>query len=159
MGTLPKHPNTGWWTSGWLDLVLRFMLGGLFVLASIHKIADPAAFAKIVYGYDLFPTAAINLIAIILPFIELTAGLSLIAGIYPRAASVILSTLLVAFILAIGINAIRGHVFDCGCFATGEAAFWQNSPALMLMRNGLLLLVAWSTAVFPGRRVALLRFD
>ena len=90
MDTLSQHPDAGWWANGWVDLALRWLLGGLFVLASAHKIMDPAAFAKIIFGYDLFPAAAINLIAIILPYIELTAGLALITGVYPRAAAVIL---------------------------------------------------------------------
>ena len=152
-----NHNKSGWLTNVWVDLVLRFLLGGLFVLASIHKIMDPAAFAKIVYGYDLFPAAAINLIAILLPFIELTAGTALLAGIYPRAAAAILSTLLLAFILIIGINVLRGHVFDCGCFSTGEARFWANSPGWMLVRNGFLLLMGWSVAHFRGNRLALMR--
>ena len=153
-------PNSGDWRSnGWLDLALRWLLGGLFVLASAHKITDPAGFAKILFGYDLFPAAAINLIAIILPYIELTAGLALIIGFYPRAAAVILSGLLLAFILAIAINAARGHVFDCGCFSSGEAALWQNSPGWMLGRNALLLLMGWSIAVFRGRRKILVRAD
>ena len=153
-------PNSGDWRSnGWLDLTLRWLLGGLFVLASAHKIMDPAGFAKIIYGYGLFPSAAINLIAIILPYVELTAGLALIVGFYPRAAAVILSCLLLAFILAIAINAARGHVFDCGCFSSDEAALWQGSPGWMLGRNALLLLMGWSIAVFRGRRKILVRAD
>ena len=95
MDTLSRHPDTGWRANGWVDLVLRWLLGGLFVLASAHKIMDPAAFAKIIYGYDLFPAVAINLIAIILPYIELTAGsgtdcrgLSPGRGRYPQRASI-----------------------------------------------------------------------
>ena len=157
MGTLSRHPDTGWRANGWLDLALRWLLGGLFVLASAHKIMDPAAFAKIIYGYDLFPAAAINLIAIILPYIELTAGLALIIGVYPRAAAVILSGLLLGFILAISINAFRGHVFDCGCFASGENALWRSTPAWLLGRNGILLLMGWSISVFRGQRRVLVR--
>jgi putative oxidoreductase len=157
MDTLWTGSSAGWRANGWVDLWLRWLLGGLFVMASAHKIMDPAAFAKIVYGYDLFPAAAINLIAIIVPFIELTAGLALMIGLYPRAAAVILSGLLLAFILVIGINALRGHVFDCGCFSSGEAALWQNSPGWMLGRNLLLLLIGWRVAVFRGSRRILAR--
>lgn len=157
MATLLKPHKLLRPTHGWLDLVLRWVLGGLFILASAHKIADPAAFAKIVYGYDLFPAASINLIAILLPYIELTAGLALVAGVYPRAASVILSGLLVGFILVIGINAARGHVFDCGCFSVGEDALWQSSPGWLLTRNVLLLVVGVSIVAFRGRRKVLLR--
>ena len=155
MDTRLKNSEKGWQSNVWFDLVLRWLLGCLFVYASFHKIMDPAGFAKIIYGYDLFPAASINLIAIVLPYIELTAGLALILGIYPRAAAVILSGLLVAFILAISINAIRGHEFDCGCFSSGEAALWQSTPTWLLTRNGILLLFGWAIMTFPGRRIAL----
>ena len=53
------------WNNGWIDLWLRLFLGGLFIYASYHKILDPAAFAKNIYSYYLFPAASINLIAIV----------------------------------------------------------------------------------------------
>lgn len=157
MATLSNPNKMPWPSNGWLDLCFRWLLGGLFILASAHKIMDPAAFAKIVYGYDLFPAATINLIAILLPYIELTAGLALVTGVYPRAAAVILSGLLLGFILVIGINAARGHAFDCGCFASGEAALWEQSPGWMLARNTFLLIVGGGIAAFRGTRKVLIR--
>ena len=39
----------------WFELVVRWFLGTIFLYASIHKIASPEQFAKIIYGYYLFP--------------------------------------------------------------------------------------------------------
>ncbi|MBW1812821.1 MAG: DoxX family membrane protein [Deltaproteobacteria bacterium] len=103
--------------NNWAELVLRWVIGIIFVYASIHKIADPAAFAKIIYGYYLFPYLSINLIAIILPFLEFYSGIFLLLGIYPRSATAIIIGLLFGFITAISINLLRGHEFDCGCFS------------------------------------------
>jgi putative oxidoreductase len=103
--------------NSWLELAARWILGLTFIYASYNKILFPADFAKIIYGYDLFPIALINLIAIILPFLELVAALALITGVYPRSAVLIVNVLLVAFIILLSINLIRGHEFDCGCFA------------------------------------------
>ena len=103
--------------SSWVELVARWFLGATFIYASYSKILAPAVFAKIIYGYDLFPAIFINLFAITLPFIELIAGLALIIGVYPRSAALIINTLLLAFIISLSINIIRGHEFDCGCFA------------------------------------------
>jgi len=103
--------------NSWLELAARWILGLTFIYASYNKIIFPADFAKIIYGYDLFPNALINLIAIILPFLELVAALALITGVYPRSAVLIVNVLLVAFIILLSINLIRGHEFDCGCFA------------------------------------------
>ena len=112
----------------WLELAARWILGLTFIYASYNKILFPADFAKIIYGYDLFPHALINLIAIILPFLELVAALALILGVYPRSAVSIVNVLLVTFIVLLSINLIRGHEFDCGCFAvdnSGSAAATQ----------------------------------
>lgn len=102
--------------NGWLELAARWIIGLTFLYASYHKILFPAEFAKIIYGYDLFPNALINLIAIILPFVELVTALALILGVYPRSAVLIVNALLVAFIVLLSVNLIRGHEFNCGCF-------------------------------------------
>ena len=104
-------------TNPWIELAARLCLGLVFVYASIHKIIDPGSFARIIYGYGLFPAWSINLTAIILPYVELTAGLCLIVGIVPRSAAVLVEILLLAFIVAIVVNLARGHEFDCGCFS------------------------------------------
>ncbi|MBT8365243.1 MAG: DoxX family membrane protein [Deltaproteobacteria bacterium] len=103
--------------NSWLELASRWILGLTFIYASYNKILFPADFAKIIYGYNLFPATLINLIAIILPFLELVVALALIFGIYPRSAVLIVNALLVAFIILLSINLIRGHEFNCGCFA------------------------------------------
>ena len=100
-------------TNSWIELAARWILGLTFIYASFHKIISPADFAKIVYGYALFPEALINLIAIMIPFLELIAGLALIIGFYPRSAAIIINGLLVAFIVVLSINLVRGHEFDC----------------------------------------------
>lgn len=107
--------------NSWLELAARWILGLTFIYASYSKILLPADFAKIIYGYDLFPHALINLVAIILPFLELVAALALILGVYPRSAVTIVNALLVAFIILLSINLIRGHEFDCGCFTAQKS--------------------------------------
>jgi len=116
--------------NSWLELAARWILGLTFIYASYNKILFPAEFAKIIYGYDLFPNALINLIAIILPFLELVTGIGLIIGVYPRPAVLIVNVLLVAFIILLSTNLIRGHEFDCGCFAitnSGSAATTEGT--------------------------------
>ncbi len=119
-------------TSSWVELAARWFLGATFVYASYSKILAPAVFAKIIYGYDLFPAMLINLFAITLPFIELFAGLALIIGFYPRSAALIINALLLAFIISLSINIIRGHEFDCGCFAINAASQSTFSGPLLI---------------------------
>ncbi len=52
-------------------------LGAVFLYACFSKIVHPDQFAKIVFGYGLFPDFSINLIAVLIPWMELFA-----AGLY-----------------------------------------------------------------------------
>jgi len=123
-----------------LDALIRLVLGITFIAASVHKIMDPAGFAKIIYGYAVFPDFTINLIAIIIPFVEVTAGFSIILGIYKRSATLLINILLSGFIIIIGYNLIRGHQFDCGCFSF-SGTNPPSSAVSLLIRDILLLLL------------------
>lgn len=137
--------------NSWIELAARWILGLTFIYASYHKILVPADFAKIVYGYDLFPNGAINLIAIVLPFIELIAGLALILGIYPPSAALIINGMLVAFIIVLAINLIRGHEFDCGCFSAKEAGAFSSAEST-LVRDIIYLVLGLQIFLFNGMR-------
>ncbi len=121
----------------YVELTVRWLIGMIFVYASFHKIADPSGFAKIIYGYGLFPNISVNLIAIVVPFIELTAGMALITGVYPKSAALIISGLVVLFMIAVSVNLIRGHEFDCGCFS-GKSATPESAWILLIRNIGLL---------------------
>jgi len=123
---------TALWGNRWIELASRWILGLTFIYASYHKIIAPADFAKIIYGYDLFPDVVINAIAIVVPFLELILGLSLISGFYPRSASLIAMVLLLIFSLILSINLIRGYEFDCGCFALQSSAGTSSSESLIV---------------------------
>ena len=137
--------------NSWIELVARWILGLTFIYASFHKILAPGEFARIVYGYDLFPHVFINLIAIIIPFMELVAGLALIIGIYPRSAAIIISGLLLAFIAASVINLIRGHEFDCGCFSAAQSGY-TSSPKVTLLRDVIYFVLGMQIVLFGGKR-------
>ena len=137
--------------NSWIELAARWILGLTFIFASLHKILAPADFAKIVYGYGLFPEISINLIALIIPFLELIIGLALIIGIYQRSAAIIVNGLLLAFIVVLSINLIRGHEFNCGCFSAGQSGY-SNSPKETIVRDILYFLLGLQVILFGGVR-------
>ncbi len=141
--------SSRWLNSQWVELTARWLLGGAFVAASIHKVIDPSGFAKVLYGYDLLPVAVINLTAILLPFVELVAGVCLLTGVLSRSAAKILSVLLAFFMTAVAYNWSRGYEFDCGCFSAGTTDS-VSSPPLTLGRNLLLLACGWLVIRFRG---------
>jgi len=122
-----------------VQVLFRFILGGLFIYASISKIVHPFAFAKIIYNYKLLPDHLIYISAIALPWVEMISGLFLVAGIFKRTAAIILFSLLIIFIIAISFNLIRGLDFDCGCFTTVTTENGSN-PVGLLIRDILMLI-------------------
>ena len=126
----------------YLGFLVRLVVGLIFVYASIDKIAQPAQFARIVYNYHLLPGELVNLMAIVLPWIELTCGILLITGIYKEGSIVILNILVIVFAIATGINVIRGVDLECGCFTVSSKA---RTDALELLARdvGLFVLTAY----------------
>ncbi len=137
--------------NSWIELAARWILGLTFIYASFHKILSPTDFAKIVYGYALFPHVLINLIAIIIPFLELVAGLALILGFYPRSAAITINILLLAFMAALTINIIRGHEFDCGCFSADQNGN-SSSSKMTVLRDIFYFLCGLLIILFEGKR-------
>lgn len=138
-----------WFDNRWLEVVCRLILGGIFVYASIDKILHPTEFAKVVYNYQILPVVASNLLAIVLPWLELFAGLALLVGVFRAESALTLSVLLVVFIVALSVNLARGVDIDCGCMTLGEAG---RSISLLTIVEDILLLVA---GVVVLRRAAL----
>ena len=101
-----------------LPLLARFILGAVFIYASLDKIADPVAFSTNIDNYHITPIAINNLAALIIPWVELIIGLSLITGVFLDGASILTMALLVFFIFIITQAYMRGISLHCGCFKT-----------------------------------------
>jgi uncharacterized membrane protein YphA (DoxX/SURF4 family) len=123
-----------------LALLSRLYLGGLFVYASLHKIAHPGAFAIDVATYQLLPLWSVNGFALTVPWIELLVGLCLVLGLRVRAAALVTSLLLVSFMVALGYALSRGLNLSCGCFASEGAKHDPISKLTLLRDAGWLLL-------------------
>ena len=99
-------------------LTLRILLGVVFIYAAISKASDPEGFARAIANYKLLPIFLINILALILPWIELCAGVLIVFGFLVKENSMILGGLLAVFVIAILISLARGLNIDCGCFGT-----------------------------------------
>jgi putative oxidoreductase len=106
----------------------RLCLGLVFIIASIEKIAIPEIFATNIEAYQILPVFIINIIALIIPWLELLCGIFLISGFYLRSSSLIVSALLVAFIFLLSWAIFHGLHIDCGCFGVrgGSEVSWMR---------------------------------
>ena len=122
-----------------LLFLFRILLGFLFIYAGIEKISDPAAFSNAIANYKLLPFSLVNIFAITLPWVEVTAGLLLVFGVYVKENSSIIITLLIVFFIAIAISLARGLNIECGCFGTSSGA---KVGLEKLVENLLLILIS-----------------
>lgn len=99
----------------YLQFALRFIIGGMFIYVAFNKLVNPEDFAKAIYHYEMLPLWSINIMAIVLPYIEFFAGLFLITGIYKKGSSAIIGAMLIIFIFALTSAYARGLNIDCGC--------------------------------------------
>ncbi|MFH1077161.1 MAG: MauE/DoxX family redox-associated membrane protein [Pseudomonadota bacterium] len=131
-------------------ILTRIMFGGTFIWASLDKFLHPQVFADIILNYKILPAQLVNLPAIILPLLELLCGVLLLCGIYFRGSALILNTLLIIFIGAIGSVLARGIDIRCGCFTLSQSA---DSVALSdLTIDGLLLLAGILVLFYRGEK-------
>lgn len=101
-----------------IALAARLYLGWVFLYACWHKIQHPADFALDIATYQILPLSLVNIMAIVLPWLELIAGGLLILGFRARAAALCVSGMMVMFTVAISIAVARGQDMSCGCFAS-----------------------------------------
>ena len=122
-------------------ILLRLFLGAIFVYASYDKILSPAAFAEIIYNYQILPEALINFTSIFLPWLELHLGLLLILGFWLPGAVLISNSLLLVFFATLIFNAARGLDVDCGCFSVSTASSSGGHMLWYLLRDSIFLLL------------------
>jgi uncharacterized membrane protein YphA (DoxX/SURF4 family) len=121
--------------------MLRLVVGGAFIFAGALKIANPAKFAIDVSNYRLLPHEWINLVAILMPWMEVVAGAFVLTGIWLRAAAMVITSMTVMFAVVIMSALARGLNIECGCFGTlgGKHIGLVN----LLIDTTLFCLAAW----------------
>ena len=133
-----KQRSAFWWNHAASVWLVRLVLAGVFLAAAVPKLVHPGDFALSVFRYQLAPHGWVNLIAVLLPALELCSALALLF--VPRfrdAALCVLAGMLSLFTAAMLINIMRGIDISCGCFsqdASAGALGWWN-----VLRNAALL--------------------
>src|SRR5262245_43197137 len=118
----------------------QIVVGLLFGWAALAKLDDLSAFALQVHNFRLLPISAENLVAMLLPWVELVAAMALVLGIRPRAGAWVAGVLLAVFTLGVASAMYRRLDFECGCF--GKASATRVGWGKLAQNLGMLLL-AW----------------
>jgi uncharacterized membrane protein YphA (DoxX/SURF4 family) len=107
-------------TVGIVVLVLRLVLGAIFIVAGVSKVGHADMFAAQIAGFRIVPQAVIAPMAVGLPFLEILLGGYLVLGLFTRAAAWVAVAMLFAFDAAIASAVVRGMTVSCGCFGPND---------------------------------------
>ncbi len=121
-------------------LVCRIVFGLIFIYASFDKILHPAAFADIVANYRLLPEGFSTYVALLLPWLEVVAGIALLIGKMSQGAYIILMALTFMFLVALTSALLRGIDTNCGCFSitgAGASLYWDIARDVGILCIGL----------------------
>jgi putative oxidoreductase len=142
-----------WRGHQWIGIVARVYLGGVFVLASLHKIAHPADFALDVATYDILPLFLVNFMAITLPWLELVSGMLMIAGYKSRASAWLIMGMMTMFLVALAIALSNGLDMSCGCFASSSVDQSDAISKVTVLRDLSWLLLSLYILWFDSRPI------
>jgi len=133
-------------------LVVRVVLGAIFVVAGASKVGHAAEFAQQIAAFRLLPQPVIAPMALALPFLEILLGGYLIIGLFTRVAGWVATLLLLVFDGAIASAVLRGMTLNCGCFGTHDSTVttWAE-----VARDAVFVLLAVFVALRPPGMLAL----
>jgi uncharacterized membrane protein YphA (DoxX/SURF4 family) len=127
---------SNFFSNKYLLFFLRILLGSLFIYSAVTKIFDTSYFVKSIENYKLLPSESLNIIAMIIPALELIVGVFLLLGVFVKESALVGSILMIIFILAVATALVRGLDIDCGCFGTAGGS---RVGVLKLFENFLIL--------------------
>jgi uncharacterized membrane protein YphA (DoxX/SURF4 family) len=131
-----------------LDVVgtlARIGLAAVWLVSGALKAVDPDQTYVAVRAYDVLPPLGVELVAALLPWVELAFGVLLFLGVGTRLVAVLSAALLLVFVAGVAQAWSRGLSIDCGCFggggavAPGETAYVQE----LLRDTGFLVMAGW----------------
>ena len=138
----------------YLIAITRIYLALVFILSGLDKISNLSAFATSIENYDILPIQIINLIAIVIPWIEVITGALLLLGFYIKENSIIIGSLLGVFTLAVLSAVLRNLDIDCGCQGTFDG---QKVGILKIIENVSLIIVSILSIKFPKQVLTFIR--
>ena len=117
----------------------RIYLALVFILSGLDKVNNLSTFSQSIENYRILPLEAVNIVAIIIPWVELVSGALLLLGFYIRENSTIIFALLGLFTLSIISAVLRNLDIDCGCQGTFDG---QKVGVLKIIENVALIIVS-----------------
>lgn len=145
-------------------LIIRFVVGGLFIFSGLIKINDPIGTSiKLeeyfdVFSYDIAPffasLKAISLpLAVFLVVIEVVLGIMLIINYKPKFTTIALAMVIVFFTFLTFYSAYFNKVTDCGCFGDAiKLTPWESFYKDIFLVILIAILLIFQNSLKPNRQ-------
>jgi hypothetical protein len=121
--------------------VLTFILGLVFLLASLSKIGNMKIFYDSLAHLNILPVFVRGMCLLIIPGLELALGTCFLFRILTRASAVVAAGSLLCFIIMAFCEIVLGQTFDCGCFHLRAPAWLQLTGWWVIARNVILFVM------------------
>lgn len=102
------------------EFTVRLILGCMFLISALDKIRQPYDFLGDVYGYELVGPKLGMLVAMVLPWAELLAGICLLGSIFVGGALLVSAGMGAMFTFVLSWAIYHGLDISCGCFGAGS---------------------------------------
>jgi putative oxidoreductase len=113
-------------------LLIRLLVGGVFLYAGALKAVETQDFARDIRHYSIIPWSdAILLLAVYLPWLEIFAGLAVIFRRLYLGALIAIVGMTIIFTGALTSAWVRGLDISCGCFGKEKRSIRTDFPALL----------------------------
>ncbi|HUV37186.1 MAG TPA: DoxX family protein [Patescibacteria group bacterium] len=146
-------------------LAFRLILAGVFIYAGLQKIGKPLMFADEIRMYGILDRGPLlYTTAIVLPWVEILCGISIVTGIFLRGSALLLLLLNAWFLVIVWIRtagimnaegiAFSKIYFDCGC-GFGVTYAWKKlieDAFFFIFSCALFLAPAYRFVLVPIRR-------
>jgi hypothetical protein len=133
------------------DPILSWVFGIVLLCSGIPHLTNSYYFLGSVYAYEFVSPGLGQLVAMVLPILQLILAVCLITRTWSDAAHLLVMTMFGCFVVVQALAYFRGLDISCGCF--GPCHQTQVSIASLLAVSGLFLLSAGRNAVrlYPRR--------
>jgi len=133
----------------WDKLILKLLLAGIYLFAGGSKIFNLYLYkATILAYYSFLPESLALLIAIVFPWVEILAGLSLALNWKTKYSSGFLFLLSLFFFIQIILNYSNILPYGCGCFGFGGP---EKISLYHILRDFLIALLAGLVSLYQSK--------
>lgn len=124
-------------------LIVRVLLGVLFIVSGTIKAFDPDAFAGVIQAFSILPVELSFPAAVIITYAEIILGIGLVADVKGSLSGILV--LVLGFMAVLGWALYMGYDIDCGCFGPQdpEAKVFSSLKSSLFRDVGLAIAILY----------------